>query len=99
MKTVEIKQATAPLADYARDVEKEPVIVMEHGRPVAALMPIENADLETVMLSTNPQFLALIERSRRRHETEGGLSSEEMRRRLGAERLTRAGTPRKTRPR
>jgi prevent-host-death family protein len=99
MKTVEIKQATAPLADYARDVEKEPVIVMEHGRPVAALMPIENADRETVMLSTNPQFLALIERSRRRHETEGGISTEEMRRRLGAERLARAGTRRKTRPR
>lgn len=82
MKTVDMKQATAPLADYARDVEKEPVIVMEHGRPVAALMAIENADRETVTLSTNPQFLALIERSRRRHDTEGGISTEEMRRRL-----------------
>jgi prevent-host-death family protein len=82
MKTVEMKQATASLADYAREVEKEPLIVTEHGRPVAALMPIENADRETVSLSTNPQFLALIERSRRRHETEGGISTEEMRRRL-----------------
>lgn len=82
MKTVEMKQATAPLADYAREVEKEPVIVTEHGRPVATLMPIENADRETVTLSTNPQFLALIERSRRRHEAEGGISTEEMRRRL-----------------
>ena len=92
MKTVEMKQATAPLADYARDVEKEPVIVTEHGRPVAALMPIENADRETVALSTNPQFLALIERSRRRHETEGGISTEEMRRRL---RIGRRGARRK----
>jgi prevent-host-death family protein len=83
MKTVEMKRATAPLADYARDVEHEPVIVTEHGRPIAALMPIENADRETVALSTNPQFLALIERSRRRHETEGGVSTAEMRRRLG----------------
>jgi prevent-host-death family protein len=93
MKTVEMKQATAPLADYARDVEKEPVIVLKHGRPVAALMPIENADRETVALSTNPQFLALIERSRRRHETEGGISTEEMRRRL---RIGRRGARRKT---
>jgi prevent-host-death family protein len=92
MKTVEMKQATGPLADYARDVEKEPVVVTEHGRPVAALMPIENADRETVALSTNPQFLALIERSRRRHETEGGISTEEMRRRL---RVGRPGTRRK----
>ena len=96
MKSVEMKQATAPLADYARQVEKEPVIVTEHGRPVAALMPIRNADRETVTLSTNPQFLALIERSRRRHETEGGISSDEMRRRLGTERVTRSGARRKT---
>ena len=40
MKTLEMSKATAPLADYARDVDKEPVIVTEHGRPVAALMPI-----------------------------------------------------------
>ena len=96
MKSVEMKQATAALADYARQVEKEPVIVTEHGRPVAALMPIKNADRETVSLSTNPQFLALIERSRRRHETEGGISSEEMRRRLGVGRVARTGARRKT---
>ena len=43
----------------------------------------ENADLETVSLSTNPAFLALIERSRARHQAEGGLSSTEVRQRLG----------------
>ena len=26
MKTVEVKQATAPLAEYARDLENEPII-------------------------------------------------------------------------
>lgn len=82
MKTVEMSRATGALADYARDVDDEPVIVTDHGRPVAALLPIENADRETVALSTNPQFLALIERSRRRQDSEGGISSDEMRRRL-----------------
>jgi prevent-host-death family protein len=82
MKTVELAQATAPLADYARDVNKEPVVVTVRGRPVAALMPIENADRETATLSTSPQFLALIERSRQRHAAEGGISSDQMRRRL-----------------
>jgi prevent-host-death family protein len=38
MKSIDMKQATAALADYARQVEKEPVIVTEHGRPVAALI-------------------------------------------------------------
>lgn len=47
--------------------------------------PIENADVETVTLSTHPQFLSLIERSRARQNAEGGISSDEMRRRLGLE--------------
>jgi prevent-host-death family protein len=83
MKTLEITQATAPLAEYAREVSKEPVIVTLDGKPIAALVPIENVDWETIRLSTDPQFLALIERSRARQKTEGGISSTEMRRRLG----------------
>ena len=96
MKTLEMSKATASLADYAREVDKEPVIVTRHGRPVAALMPIENADRETVSLSTNAQFLALTERSRQRHEAEGGISSDEMRRRLQVERRPRPATRRKS---
>jgi len=86
MKTLEMAEATAPLAEYAKDVGKEPVVLTVSGKPVAALVPIENADLETVTLSTHPQFLALIERSRARQKSEGGISSEEMRRRLGLKR-------------
>jgi antitoxin (DNA-binding transcriptional repressor) of toxin-antitoxin stability system len=87
MKTLEMAKATAPLVEYARDVSKEPVILTIGGRPVAALVPIENADLETVTLSTHPQFLALIERSRARQKAEGGISSTEVRRRLGLKTL------------
>ena len=87
MKTLEMAKATAPLAEYARDVCKEPVILTIDGRPVAALVPIENADLETVTLSTHPQFVALIERSRARQKAEGGISSTEMRQRLGLKTL------------
>jgi antitoxin (DNA-binding transcriptional repressor) of toxin-antitoxin stability system len=92
-------KSTAPLADYGRDADKEPVIVTKRGRPVAALIPIENADDETVSLSTNRRFLALIERSRRRHETEGGISTEEMRRRLGLSSTTSKRKPGRTRSR
>ena len=83
MKTIEMVKATAPLAEYARDVKETPVVLTVDGKPVAALVPIENADLETVTLSTHPGFLALIERSRSRQQAEGGVSSTEMRRRLG----------------
>lgn len=83
MKTLEMADAVAPLAKYAQDVGKEPVILTVDGKPVAALIAIENADLETTTLSTHPQFLAIIERSRAHQRAEGGISPEEMRRRLG----------------
>jgi len=83
MKRLEMTKATASLAKYAKDVKKEPVILTANGKPVAALVPIENADLETATLSTNPKFIALIERSRARQKSEGGISNSDMRRRLG----------------
>lgn len=89
MKTVEIAKAKSSLADYAKKVTKEPVIVIAKGKPVAALVGIKNADIETVSLSNNPQFLALIERSRKKQKTKGGISTEEMRHRL---RITKRST-------
>jgi prevent-host-death family protein len=80
MKVIEKTKATGTLAEYADEVQRGPVIVTSKGHPVAVLVPIENADLETVALSTNPQFIQLIERSRARVRSEGGVSSAEMRR-------------------
>ena len=85
MKTIERTEATDSLAKYAEHTEDFPIVITDHGRPIAALLSVLNADMETVSLSTNPQFLSLISRSRERQEKEGGISSEEMRRRMSAE--------------
>jgi hypothetical protein len=61
---------------------KTPIIVVRGGKPFAAVVPIRNADEETVSLSTNQKFLAIIERSRSRIKKEGGISAKEIRRRL-----------------
>ena len=58
------------------------VLVTSHGQPVAALVQIENADMETVALSTDFQFIELIERSRAHVRANGAIFSEEMRRRF-----------------
>jgi prevent-host-death family protein len=79
MKVIETTNATATLAEYAAEIESGPVIVTNQGKPVAALVPIENADLESISLSTNPDFIALIERSRARLKSEGSIPSDEMR--------------------
>ncbi len=76
-------KATKTLGECAREAGTEPLVITQQGKPVAVLLHLENADLETVSLSTNPRFLELIERSRSRLTEEGGLSSEEVRRQLG----------------
>jgi prevent-host-death family protein len=55
MKTLELTKATAPLADYTREVDKGPVIVTRNGEPVAALAAVQNADLETISLNVDPR--------------------------------------------
>jgi antitoxin (DNA-binding transcriptional repressor) of toxin-antitoxin stability system len=82
MKVVEKQDATRTLAEYAAEIRGGAVVVTDHGQPVAALVPLENADLETVALSQNRQFMDLIEHSRSRVRSEGGMSSEEMRKRF-----------------
>ena len=53
-------------------------------------MPIENADLETVTLSIDPRFIALIERSRALYKPGTGIPLEEIRRKYGLDRKPRA---------
>jgi len=85
VRMLDISKATQPLAEYAKELDAGPIVVTVEGQPVAVVVAIENADLETISLSTNAQFLVLIERSRARHKSEGGISSLEMRRLLEIE--------------
>ncbi len=86
MKIVEVADANETLATYTSSLTEEPVIITSNGQPIAALVILENVDMETISLSTNPKFIELIERSRSRRRSEGGISSVEMRRRLGLSR-------------
>ena len=52
-------------------------------QPIAALMPIEDADLETIALGSNPKFLALLEQARAQRRAGAGLATEEVRAKLG----------------
>ena len=81
MKVIEIADAKESLASYAAEIG-EPVVVTRDGKPVAVLVALEDTDLEAVSLTTNPDFWNLIQRSRERHEAEGGLSRKELEARL-----------------
>jgi antitoxin (DNA-binding transcriptional repressor) of toxin-antitoxin stability system len=66
MTKVEFKKASGPLSEYAEKARKDPIIVIKRGKPFAAVVPIRNADEETVALSTNRKFLKIIDRSKAR---------------------------------
>ncbi|MCA1994952.1 MAG: type II toxin-antitoxin system Phd/YefM family antitoxin [Coleofasciculus sp. S288] len=70
MKIVEIAEAQATLAEYASVLTEEPVIITSNGQPIAALVTLENVDMETISLSTNPKFIELIERSRAKRRSQ-----------------------------
>ena len=83
MRTVEISEATASLSDYAREARKGTLVVTRRGKPVAAVVPVEGMDLESLSLSTSPDFIALIERSRASYRESGGVSLREVRAKYG----------------
>jgi prevent-host-death family protein len=83
MKTISLKDATGALSDYARSVNGEPLVIVRRGKPLAVLVSLEGADLETASVSLSPAFQKIIRRSRERQEREGGLSLEQVRRELG----------------
>jgi antitoxin (DNA-binding transcriptional repressor) of toxin-antitoxin stability system len=62
---------------------QEPLLLTKDGHTVAAVVPVDDEDVESMLLSINPQFQAVLERSDKRLESEGGLSSAEVRQRLG----------------
>jgi hypothetical protein len=68
MKTIDYAEANLPLADYAWRLKKAPVIITKEGKPLADLISLINADMETISLSNNPKFVALIERSHARQK-------------------------------
>ena len=89
MKAIEISQVSA-LAPHVKPGSSEPLLLTDHGRVVATIVPANEEDAESMLLSINPRFGAILERSRTRLESEGGLSSEEVRKRLGIPAASRA---------
>ena len=83
MKTIDIKKATGRLRDYAEKARDEVVVVTRRGKPLAAVVGVEEYDYESLSLSTNPKFIEIIARSRARMEKEGGIPIAEVRKRLG----------------
>ena len=80
MKTIELTTAKKSLAEYAKELGDEVVVLTENNKPVAALVSLKDTDMESVTLSMNPEFRAIIEQARQDFAAGRKLSLDEMRR-------------------
>jgi prevent-host-death family protein len=66
MKIVPLADAKARLSAYVDEcMSKGPVIITRNGRPVAVLLaPIDEDDLDRLMMARSPKFQALLAKSR-----------------------------------
>ncbi len=79
MKIAPLAEVKAKLSAYLDSSENEgPVIITRNGKAVAVLIaPKDEDDLETLVLSRSPRFLARIERARRSMRQGKGLREAE----------------------
>jgi prevent-host-death family protein len=81
MKCIELRDARQSLGECARQLEG-PLVVTRNGKPLVAVVPVRDSDMESLSLATNPDFLAMLEQSRARYRVEGGIRQEALRKRL-----------------
>ena len=80
MKTIQLSNALRPLAEYARELTGEILVVRDPGGPVAAVVPLKGVDRESLVLCAHPEFLDLIARSRAQFAAGRTLTLDEMKR-------------------
>ena len=81
MKTIELSEVAA-LVPLLQSDSQEPLLVTQNGQTVAAIVPANEEEAESLLLSINPKFQAILERSQRRLESEGAITIAEVRKRL-----------------
>jgi hypothetical protein len=82
MKPIDLSEVSALVPLLNRE-SGEPVILTQGGQAVGAVFPANEEDVESLLLSTNAQFQAILERSQQRFELEGGIAGTDVRRQLG----------------
>jgi antitoxin (DNA-binding transcriptional repressor) of toxin-antitoxin stability system len=89
-----VTQANDSLGQSVRKLEGEPLVVTEDGVPIAALVAIDELDLESLALGSHPRFMAILDEARAQCRQGLGLSLEGVMLELGLDADTRAGLKR-----
>ena len=82
MKTLQIPDSSPVVRGLIDLVDDEPIIIRSSGRSFA-VCEVDEGDIEVMALNENPKFWEILEKSRRRAEKEGWLTTEELKASLG----------------
>ena len=85
MKTIKVSNASRPLTEYAAELGNEVLVLTQRNRPVAAIVPLKGVDRESLALSSHPEFLDLIARSRAQIQRGETLTLDEIKNHFGIE--------------
>jgi len=79
MKIAPLAEVKTKLSAYIEYAEKEgPIVITRNGKAVAVIIaPLDDDDLESLLLARSPRFQALLERSRKDLRAGKGLLSEQ----------------------
>ena len=83
MTSIAIEGAKLDAEQLVAQARRAPVILTKRGKSVCAVVEIDDFDREAWSLGTNPEFIALLEDSRKSLREHGGIPLEEVRRELG----------------
>lgn len=82
MKTLELSTASKPLTEYADELDGDILVLVSNNTPVAALISLKDVDLESLSLSTNPDFYEIIAQARQEFATGKTISFDDMKREI-----------------
>jgi len=83
MKAMKLPKELQSLLEVAETAEQEMLVFTKKKRPVAALVSLRKVDRESLALSTNPQFLRIIETARKEVRAGKTASLEALERKFG----------------
>ena len=83
MTTIQFPKRLQALLDFAEASDQETLVFTQKKRPVAALVSLRKVDRESLALSTNPQFLKIIETARKEIRAGKSISLEALERKYG----------------
>ncbi len=74
MKIASVADVKARLNAFLKESQKGPVVVTRNGKAVAVLLaPVDDDDLENLVLARSPRFQALLDQSRQSVKSGKGL--------------------------